>query len=381
MRLFLILNVMLVLLGSCKGGRALPLSGEAVRDTVSYATGYTVTRFKEFVQLDVRNPWDTTRLLQRYLLVDRNRAELPEGMPQGSVVRVPINRVIVYASVHVSILEQLGVLERVIGVCEPRYMDSKAIKERLAAGTVADIGEATAPNVEKMMEAGAEVLLTSPFKDSGYGPAEKLGLPIVEGADYMEPHPLGRAEWIRFYGLLLGKEALADSIFRATCREYEELKKLAAGVEVRPVVLSEKRYGGQWFVPGGESYIATLYKDAGADYVFKGLAGSGSVPLAFEAVLDEAMHAEIWMLKYNAAEDLTYEELAKEYAPYGNFDAFKNRRIFGCNTGKIMYYDEVPMHPHWLLKDYVWVFHPELLPGYQPRYFTNLARRAKISSR
>lgn len=375
MRLFLLLNVVLVLLGSCKGGRALPLSGEAVRDSIYYATGYTVTRFGEYVQLDVRNPWDTTRLLQRYLLVDRNRAELPAEMPQGCVVRIPIDRVIVYASVHVSIIEQLGSLDRVIGVCEPRFMDSKAIRERLAAGLVADIGEATAPNVEKMMDSEAEVLLTSPFKDSGYGPAEKLGLPIVEGADYMEPHPLGRAEWIRFYGLLLGKEALADSIFQATCREYLVLKELAAGVAKRPVVLSEKRYGSQWFVPGGESYIATLYRDAGADYVFKDLPGSGGVPLAFETVLDQAMHADLWMLKYNAAEDLTYEELAKEYAPYANFDAFKNRRIFGCNTGEIPYYDEVPMHPHWLLKDYVWVFHPELLPGYQPRYFKNLAQR------
>lgn len=363
---------MLVLLGSCKGGRALPLAENASRDSIRYATGYSVAHAKDYTRVDVRDPWDTTRLLQRYLLVDRNLKKLPEGMPQGTVVRIPIDHIIVYASVHASIIEQLGETERITGVCEPRYMDSEVIKKKVEEGRIADIGESTAPNIEKIIDIGAEVIISSPFKDTGYGPAEKLGIPIVEGADYMEQHPLGRAEWLRFYGMLLGKEKLADSIFNATCREYEQLKELAASVQKRPRVFSEKRYGGQWFVPGGESYMAVFYKDAGADYIFGDIPGSGSVPLAFETVLDKAIHADIWLIKYFSDQELTYGELKAEYAPYANFDAFKNGGVYGCNSAKVRYYDEVPMNPHWLLKDYVWIFHPELLPGYQPRYFKKL---------
>ncbi len=373
MRLFLILNVVLVLLGSCKGGRALPLSAEAAKDSILYATGYTVSHFKDFTQVDVRDPWDTVRLLQRYLLVDRNLGELPEGMPDGTVVRIPIDKIIVYATVHVSIIEQLGGGDRIIGVCEPRYMASRLIKERLVSGLVADIGESMTPNVEKIIDVGAEVIIASPFKDNGYGAAEKLGIPIIEGADYMERHPLGRAEWLRFYGMLLGKEHLADSIFNVTCAEYNRLKELVSSSgQRRPGVFAEKKYGGQWFIAGGDSYMAALYRDAGADYIFGDVPGSGSIPMSFETVLDKAIHADIWIIKYNSAKDLTYEELRSEYPPYANFDAFRNRRVLGCNTGKVPYYDEVPMHPHWLLKDYVWIFHPGLLPDYIPRYFQKL---------
>lgn len=363
---------MLVLLGSCKGGRALPLPEVSARDSVCYATGFSVVHAKEYTRVDVRDPWDTTRLLQRYLLVDRNLKKVPEEMPQGTVVRIPIDKIIVYASVHVSIIEQLGETGRITGVCEPRYIDSEFIKQKVAEGSVADIGESTAPNIEKIIDIGAEVIITSPFKDTGYGPAEKLGIPIIEGADYMEQHPLGRAEWLRFYGMLLGKERLADSIFNVTCKEYNQLKELAASVKERPGVFSEKRYGGQWFVPAGESYMATFYKDAGADYIFRDIPGSGSVPLAFETVLDKAIHADVWLIKYFSDEVLTYRYLKAEYVPYTNFDAFKNGGIYGCNSAKVRYYDEVPMNPHWLLKDYVWIFHPELLPDYTPRYFKKL---------
>ena len=188
----------------------------------------------------------------------------------------------------------------------------------------------------------------------------------------MESLPLGRTEWIRFYGLLFGKEAMADSIFRETEDRYLELKELAKTVTNRPTVISEKKFGSSWYMPAGDSYVAHLYNDAGADYIFKDLPGAGSTPLAFETVLDKAIHADMWLIKYNQANDMTYKDLRTEYTPYENFDAFKNRRIYTCNTGIVPYYEEFPIHPDYLLKDLVWVFHPELLPGYTPRYYRKM---------
>lgn len=340
-------------------------------DTIRYAQGFSVQHYNDYTSVEVHDPWDSTRLLQRYLLVDRNQP-VPGNLPKGTIIQIPIQNIVVYTSVHAAIIDQLGETSRIIGVCEPRYMDTPAIQEGLKAGKIMDMGEATAPNVERMIDSGVELVIVSPFQNAGYGPVEKLGIPIIEGADYMESLPLGRTEWIRFYGMLFGKEKVADSIFRVTERKYLDLKNLIKPDISRPTVISEKKFGSSWFMPAGESYIANLYKDAGADYLFKNLPGAGSTPLPFETVLDQAIHAEMWLMKYNQSKDMTYGDLRTEYQPYENFNAFKNRRIYTCNTGVVPYYEEFPLHPDYLLKDLIWVFHPELVPEYTPRYFRKM---------
>lgn len=373
MRLFATIVFSVSLLGSCIGNRAVTLSEPTSIDSIQYAKGFYIARHEEFTEVVVRDPWDSTRQLQRYLLVDRNREELPEGMGRGTVVRVPIEKMVLYTSVHASIIEFLREEERVIGLCEVKYIDSKSLRSRLKDGLIADLGESTAPNIEKMMDIGTEAIVSSPFKDSGYGPAEKLGIPIIEGADYMENHPLGRVEWVKFYGMLVGAESVADSIYRTTCNEYNKLKRLTAEIKERPTMIAERKYGGQWFVPSGDSYNAVMYNDAGAEYIFKGEVGSGSVPLAFESVLDRGIHADIWIMKYYNTTDMSYDDLREEYSSYANFDAFKNRQIYACNSYSAPYYEDAPMHPHLILKDYIYIFHPELLPDYTPRYFESMS--------
>jgi len=340
-------------------------------DSIQYAQGFTVQRFDTYTMVEVRDPWDSTRLLQRYLLVDREKS-VPGGLPKGTIVKVPVKDIVVYTSVHAAIIDQLHEINKVIGVCEPRYMDTPAIQEGIQAGRIADLGEATSPNIEKMIEIGAELVIASPFQNSSYGPVEKIGIPIIEGADYMEAFPLGRTEWIRFYGLLFGKEEMADSIFKETEQAYLSLKNLTVNIDKRPTVLSEKKFGSSWYIPAGDSYMAHLFEDAGADYMFKDLPGAGSTPLAFETVFDKAIHADIWLVKYNQSSEMTYNDLRSEYTPYENFDAFKKQRIYSCNTGIVPYYEEFPLHPEYLLKDLIWIFHPELVPGYSPRYFSKM---------
>lgn len=340
-------------------------------DSICYARGIQVLRYEDYTAVEVNDPWEKGQLLQRYILVGRDRP-LPGNLPAGTVVRVPIRNIVVYTSVHAAIIDLLGETDQIIGVCEPRYMDTPAIQQGLAAGRIADLGEATAPNVEKMIDINAEIVIASPFQNSSYGPVEKIGIPIIEGADYMESLPLGRTEWIRFYGLLLGKEAKADSLFRSTEQRYLALKEIASKATDRPTVVSEKKFGSSWYIPAGDSYMAHLFADAGADYIFKELPGAGSTPMAFESVLDRAIHADLWLIKYNQTEDMTYGELRAEYAPYDRFEAFQKRQIYGCNSGKVPYYEEFPIHPDYLLKDLVSIFHPELLPGYTARYYKKM---------
>jgi iron complex transport system substrate-binding protein len=365
----LLLSSLVCLVAACgQPGKPLPAGESLPAGSIRYAGGFSIHTFDGYKVAELRDPWDTAKILQRYVLAGRDNP-LPDNLPDGTLVRTPPENVVVYSSVHASIIDELGEAGRIIGVCEPQYIDLPAIREGLRTGRIADLGMATAPNVEKMIDLNAGCIIASPFQNSGYGQAEKLGIPIIEAADYMEAHPLGRAEWGRFYGLLFNREAEADSIFRATEERYLALKELASAVAARPTVLSEKRYGAFWYVPGADSYAAHFFRDAGAEYVFADISGQGSTPLAFETVLDRAGQAVFWLIKYNQAEEMSYADLRAEYTPYENFDAFKRRNIYTCNTGKTPYYEEFPMHPDYLLADLIHVFHPALLPGHTPRYY------------
>ena len=371
MRLLILLGFAFWMVACTPSGKQTSSKEALSSDSIQYAQGFTVQRFDTYIMVEVRDPWDSTRLLQRYLLVDRTKS-VPGGLPKGTIVKVPVKDIVIYTSVHAAIIDQLHETDKVIGVCEPRYMDTPAIQEGIQAGRIADLGEATSPNIEKMIEIGAELVIASPFQNSSYGPVEKIGIPIIEGADYMEAFPLGRTEWIRFYGLLFGKEEMADSIFKETEQAYLSLKDLTANIDNRPTVLSEKKFGSSWYVPSGDSYMAHLIEDAGADYMFKDLPGAGSTPLAFETVFDKAIHADIWLVKYNQSSEMTYNDLRSEYTPYENFDAFKKKRIYTCNTGAVPYYEEFPIHAVYFFFDLIWIFHPELVFGYSPRYFREM---------
>lgn len=338
---------------------------------IGYAKGFRVEKHGGYTDIQVRNPWDTTKLLQRYLLVP-DSLPLPDDLPKGTLVRTPLKRVVVYSSVHCGIMDVLGLHTELAGVCESRYVAIDFVKKGIADGTIADVGEAFSPNVEKIIDLAPDAIITTPLENTNYGRVEKIGVPLIEITDYMELTPLGRAEWIRFFSLFFGEETRADSLFNRTVSAYNEVKALAAKAEKRPTVLPEKKTGSAWYVPGGGSFMANLYRDAGAEYPWSDNTTSGSIPMSIENVLERGAHADIWIVKYNHPNDMTYTDLKNEYAGYENFAAFKNRSIFACNTNSAPYYEELPIHPEYVLKDLVWVFHPELLPGYESRYFKKM---------
>ena len=339
--------------------------------SIHYAAGFNATNHDGFVKVEVHDPWNEGKLLQRYLLIPRDKP-VPEGLPKGTIVRVPLHNIVVYTSVHSAVLDALGVADRIVGVCESHYIKVPSIKTRISEGLTKDLGQATSPNIERMIEVGTEVVLAWPFDHGGYGSVEKLGIPIIECADYMETDPLGRAEWIKFIGLFTGQSKRADSLFRETESRYLKTKALVENVKTRPTLMTGKKYGSPWYVPSGESFMARIYKDAGADYIFSYLPGTGSTPMSFETVFDKAVHADIWLINYNMEDNMTYGALKSDYSPYSGFDAFRDRNIYGNNTNYSMFYEEVPMHPDYLLAELIAIFHPQLLPNHKLRYFHSL---------
>ena len=320
--------------------------------------------------VEVRNPWGGG-LLKRYLLVPAE-SELPAGMPDGVVVRSPVERALVFSGVHVALFEELGVADRVAAVCDARYIYSDATANRLSRGEVVDCGSSLDINMEQVAMASPDVAFVLPYENGGYGKLENAALPLFECADYMEVSPLACAEWVRLYGRLLGKAVVADSIFNAVCDEYEALRGLTAGCECRPKLMCELKSSSAWYMPGGASTMGCMYADAGADYLFSHLEGNGSVPLAFEAVLDKAAEADVWLIKYNSEVDKTYSSLLAEFEGYSHFRPFKENNIYACNTGNKSLFEDRSFHPEKMLRELVALFHPELLPGYEMKYYERM---------
>lgn len=369
LRTILLLAAVLLCLGACGRGKTAAEGTVRATDTIRYARNLHIAYYDDYVSVRIRDPWDTLRQRQHYVLVDRDKP-LPARLPaDGTVIRVPVEKAVIYTSVHTAIAEELGALDQVAGICEPQYITSPEVLRRIGEGRIADLGMSTSPNVEKIIDIGTEMIIASPFENSGYGSAEKLGIPIVEAADYMENHPLGRTEWVLFYGLLLGCREEAGDVFARTERRYLELKELAAGVAYRPTVLLERRYGNSWAVPSGGSYIGVMHADAGADYVFRSYSGAKSVHLTFESVYDQAGDADFWFLKYDTKAPMTYTLLKQEYEPYANFRPWKERRVFACNTITSTYYDDITLHPDQVLEDLIAIYHPERLPDHKQRYY------------
>jgi len=347
-------------------------NGAEYNREVKYSKCFRITRFKDCTQLIVRNPWDSSKVLDSYVLVDRNK-KLPVHLPEGIVVRIPVERVAFCSSVHAGMWNQLGKLQLTVGVCEPEYFSMPVIKEGLKAGRIADLGMATSINIEKLIACSPEILVVSPFENTKRTEFEKVQLVVVKDASYMEESPLGRAEWIKFEASFTGKDKQADSIFTKIEKNYLEICRKVANTVNRPTVFTEKKFGDIWYVAGGKSYMGRFLEDAGACYLWKDLKQSGSMPFSFEKVYAKAVKADYWLLKYNDAHrDMTYENLKNEYPLYVNFNAYRQKHIFAINTAKTPFYEAGPMEPDRVLADLVYIFHPEVLPDYKPKYYFNL---------
>jgi len=335
---------------------------------IYYAKGFKVEKYTGFTEVSVVNPWDTTKLLQKYILVDRNK-DIPAGIPQGTLVKIPVKSAAVYNTLQCSTLNELESADIIKGVFEPQYVKLESIKTGVLDGSIENLGEASKPDVEKLIMLSPEAILASPIVGQTYGNIGKTNIPIIEIPDYTESHPLGRAEWIRFYSLFIGKEELADSLFNITVNNYNDLKSMATSLAEKPTVFTDTKYQSSWNMPGGKSYMANMLADAGGAYIWAGDDSSTFLPLSFEAVLDKAGEGDIWLIRYFAPQDMTYESLKKEYKQYSYFKAFKNKNIYGCNTTYSAYFEDLAIHPDYILKDFIKIFHSESIPDYDLKYY------------
>lgn len=362
----------ILLLTSCGGQTVRPQEG-GDRMAFKYATLLSVVAHDGYTSVEIANPWKQDKTLHTYILVPRD-AELPAQLPEGTVIRTPVQRALVCTTVHCSLMMSLERQDRITGVADLKYIKIPWIQEQARLGRIADCGNGMSPVVEKIIDLHPDAILISPFENSGgYGRLEEIDVPLVECADYMEVSPLARAEWMRFYGLLFGAEEKADSLFSVVDDNYNALRKKAQEAGKGRSVVVDKKVGSVWYVPGGRSTIGQMIKDAGAQYPYADDEHSGSVSLPFEAVLDKAGEAEVWLYRYDGAEPMTLSQLLTEEKGYSQFRAYRSGEVYGCNVRATLFYEQSPFRPDWLLNDFIRIAHPDMAEDLEPlRYYQKL---------
>ncbi|MDE6028122.1 MAG: ABC transporter substrate-binding protein [Muribaculaceae bacterium] len=351
------------------------------QDTLRYANNLLVEKIENeegtVYVATVRNPWDTIKTLQKYVLIPKGMKNTDHLPADGTRIRVPVENALVYSSLHGGLIGDLGAADRIGGVCNARYITDKNLSNRVARGDVADCGDGRNPDIEKIIKLRPDLIMLSPFENNDrYAKVKQLGIPILECADYMESTPLGQAEWMKFYGILFGKHEEAHDRFDEIEARYNEIKAHASKRAHKPKVILDSPYNHSWSVPGGESTIGHMIEDAGGINPFASIRKSGGIQMAPEKVLAEAGDSEVWLVRYNQKSEKTLPELSRDAMVNSQFKAFKTGNVYGCNTQYIPFFDETPFHPDRLLEELSMIFDAET-NGTETghlRYFKKMAK-------
>ena len=340
-----------------------------------YAKGFQVTYTdKGYCLLDIKDPQKEKGGDSYHFALKPRGVNIDETPAGYTVIETPVRSTICMTSLQLSNFIKLDELDAVVGITSTRHLFNTDMQKRLDEGKTHKIGIEGNFDNEIIMGINPDVILISPFKRGGYDALTEVGIPLIPHLGYKEMTPLGQAEWIKFIGLLIGKEEKANRIFAEIENRYLELVKLTSEVKKRPVVFSGELRGGNWYAVGGKSFLAQLFKDAGADYFLKDDVRSGGVSLDFETVYSQAAYADYWRIVNSYKGEFTYDVLQAEDVRYADFQAFKKKQVVYCNMSQKPFYESMPVEPEVVLADLIAVFHPQLLPNHTPRYYELLKK-------
>lgn len=331
-----------------------------------YAEGFSITPVGNSMLVEVNYPYQGATEGYRYLLVPKE--EEPSAVPHDAkIIRIPLDNIVVTSTTHVPMLDYLGETDKLVGFPTPDYISSARMRARIDEGEIVDLGVDKAMDIERLTALSPDMLMGySVSADYGqFKKIEEMGIPVVINAEYLEKHPLGRAEWIKFVAQFFGKQDIADSVFARIEDEYLTTVSRVADVD-EPSVLSGIVYGDAWFLPGGRNYAARLFGDAGYNYLWSSDSSTGYLQLSFESVYAQAHDADLWI---GVGSFSSLSELEAAEGRYARFRPFQNGEVYNYNArigakGGNEYLELGYLRPDLILKDLVKIAHPELLPDH-----------------
>lgn len=342
-------------------------TGTELVSSVKYADGFDIYEVDNIKKLVIYNPRNNTEILSTYYLADSAFYYNYQSSPE--FLLTPMDGVAVFSATQLNAFSKLNILDKVCAISESEYIQNPKIKERYNNGQLIELAGNGNFYLERTLEVNPSIIFYSPYNLAQKHPLAATELTMIPFFDFMESNPLGRAEWIKFTALFFGNDDEANSVFDSIVSKYNEYKELASATVNRPTVFSDKYYSGQWFMSGGNSYVAQLFNDAGADYLWKDNKNTGSINLDFEVVYSKAHDADYWRIVGTYPDGFSYEKLLAENELYSNFKATKDKKVIFCDSKKSTYFETGTLEPHLLLADFIYVFHPEVLKDYKPKYY------------
>ena len=360
--------MVLLVCSSCnQGGKTVVGEASVLGDSLlcpKYATGWQVKDSDGVRLVDVGKDY-------HYALVASDEMSVPNGYTK---VRVPIRSAICMTALQLSNFTILDAHDVVKGLTGTKNLFNEDILRRVKDGRIVKIGMEGNFDKEMVMAANPDIIFISPFKRGGYDAILETGITLVPHLGYKELNPLGQAEWIKFVGMFVGKEREACEAFAGIEQRYNGLKEKAQRLndsksQKLPTVLSGEMHYGNWHAVGGRNYLAQIFRDAGADYVIHDDETAGE-DLEFEKMYELAAKADYWRILNSFPGDFSYAALKASEPRNELFKAFKEHKVIYCNMKQTPYYEISPVEPDVLLKDFVAIFHPELVEkDYEPTYY------------
>ncbi|WP_455169903.1 ABC transporter substrate-binding protein [Aegicerativicinus sediminis] len=343
-----------------------------------YANGFYVTHFSNYSELTINSPWPESDKVYKYAMVNRKIAAsitFPNDR-YDAIITTPIDKLIVTSTTHLPALDYLNETNSLVGFPELNYISNPQIRERISGGLIQEIGKNESLNTEKILNISPELVMGFSIDGTSktFETIKNAGIPVLFNGDWTEKSPLGKAEWIKVFGLLFEKKQKSDSIFNSIEKQYNEAKSLASKAEHSPTAISGALYQDIWYLPYGTSPEGQLMNDANINYLWSDTKGSGSLGLSFETVLEKGENAELWL---NPSNLISKTNLLKSNPHYSQFAAFKTDNIYTMGntvgeTGGVLYYELGIARPDLVLKDLIKIGHPELLPDYKFTFFQKL---------
>ncbi|MCH8534088.1 MAG: ABC transporter substrate-binding protein [Flavobacteriaceae bacterium] len=342
---------------------------------VKYASTFSLYEGEGFQVIEVKEPWPKAEKSLIYV-VGEDPSLVPENLEHQHFIQLPIEKMVVTSTTHIPSLESLNELNKLIGFPNLDYISSKGARKLINEGKIKELRQNESLNTEVLISLKTDLVVGFAVEGSNksLNTLEKMGVPVLYNSDWLERNPLGKAEWIKVFGILTEKEAEASEIFNEIESTYLATKKMAQESVYEPEVISGAMHNDRWYLPYGDSWQGQLLSDANANYIYDYTHGSGSIALAFEKVLEKGQSADFWI---GPAQYTSLEQLLESNSHYQKFEAFQNKKVYGTamitgETGGVIYYELGPNRPDLVLKDLVKILHPELLEEYQLNFFKAL---------
>jgi|TARA_B110000238_G_scaffold15375_1_gene15011 iron complex transport system substrate-binding protein len=344
---------------------------------IKYAKGFDIITDNGIKKLIIKTAYQNSNTFFEYEIRTKTSNTTKVKNFEKEVIEVPVQKIVVTSTTHIPMVELLNEETSIVGFPFSKYVSSKKTRVLIDEGKIREIGKENSLNTEILLDLQPELVVgySVSSADKSLTTINKAGINVIYNGDWLEKTPLGRAEWIKFFGVLFDKEKQADSIFKVIEKNYLDAKKSALKSTKKTTVLSGAIMSKDiWNLPAGESFVAQFLKDANLNYLWKNTKGKGSLSLSFESVFDTGKDADLWIAPGYFS---TKEQLLKSNQLYAQFNAFKNDNIYTPTikkgkTGGVIYYELAPTRPDLVLKDLIKITNPELLPDYTPTFFSKM---------